>query len=243
MLRAVRFSVQLDFEIEEETLSALKEKTQLIENISKERVREELTKTLLGKFTHKMSLLWESDLLKVLSEELWKRCLEEGKELIEIINSLPKEMALRYAAFFSVMEKDERQKLIRQLKFDNKTKSLVEKILDNLKIEIDSDIVCVRRFAAKIGIEATRGVYELKKAMGDGESKKALINLKKIVDENQCISVGQLALGGNQIMEMGFEKGKEIGRVLEEILQIVIENPNLNTAEELSKILKGRKGK
>ncbi|MBI4117258.1 MAG: HD domain-containing protein [Parcubacteria group bacterium] len=46
LLRAVRFAVELDFEIEGKTLEAIKEKAGLIEAIAEERVRDELLKII-----------------------------------------------------------------------------------------------------------------------------------------------------------------------------------------------------
>ena len=46
MLRAVRFSTQLEFAIEYDTMQAIIEKAYLLENISKERIRDELIKII-----------------------------------------------------------------------------------------------------------------------------------------------------------------------------------------------------
>ena len=48
MLRAVRFSVQLGFAIEAETIQAVTESAELIKNISKERIRDEFEKIILS---------------------------------------------------------------------------------------------------------------------------------------------------------------------------------------------------
>ncbi|MDE5582655.1 MAG: CCA tRNA nucleotidyltransferase [Ruminococcus sp.] len=49
IMRAIRFSAQLGFEIEEKTAEALHRMKNRLENISKERIREELDKILCGK--------------------------------------------------------------------------------------------------------------------------------------------------------------------------------------------------
>ncbi|MDQ4065764.1 MAG: CCA tRNA nucleotidyltransferase [Actinomycetota bacterium] len=49
MLRAFRFASQLDFKVHEETLAAIGEMHEQIENISAERIRDELVKLLVGK--------------------------------------------------------------------------------------------------------------------------------------------------------------------------------------------------
>lgn len=46
MLRAVRFSAQLDFSVDEDTKEAIKELSSTIKNISSERIRDELLKTI-----------------------------------------------------------------------------------------------------------------------------------------------------------------------------------------------------
>ena len=48
ILRAMRFAGQLSFDIEDETLQAMKEKAILLKDISAERIREELTKLLIS---------------------------------------------------------------------------------------------------------------------------------------------------------------------------------------------------
>ena len=62
MLRAVRFACQTGFEIEERTLSAIKEKAHLIKFISEERIFAELKKALCGTFPGKLSLCADTGL-------------------------------------------------------------------------------------------------------------------------------------------------------------------------------------
>lgn len=51
MLRAIRFSAKLDFDIEMATYEAMKKYAYLIEYVSAERIYTEITKTLLSKRT------------------------------------------------------------------------------------------------------------------------------------------------------------------------------------------------
>ena len=50
MLRAIRFSAQLGFQIEKATFDAINKKSSLLSNVSKERIFVELNKTLSGNF-------------------------------------------------------------------------------------------------------------------------------------------------------------------------------------------------
>lgn len=73
MMRAVRFSSQLDFSIEEKTLEAIKTNSHLIKNISQERIRDELVKILLSSNPRKgFDTLYETGLLSYILPELNK---------------------------------------------------------------------------------------------------------------------------------------------------------------------------
>ncbi|WP_425514016.1 CCA tRNA nucleotidyltransferase [Clostridium frigoris] len=71
MLRAIRFAASLDFDIEEETILAIKNNFNLISNVSNERIRDELCKMLVSDNTTKaLKLLEETKLLQVILPEL-----------------------------------------------------------------------------------------------------------------------------------------------------------------------------
>ncbi len=75
LLRAVRFSCQLDFSLDPKTLLSIKNNSSLIKNISKERIREELNKILLSPKPSKGFLLLEST-------GLLKHILPEVQEMV-----------------------------------------------------------------------------------------------------------------------------------------------------------------
>lgn len=71
LLRAIRIAVQLDFKIEEETWSKLKEDAPLLSKISKERVKEELVKILESEKPYEgILLLKDAGLLEQIIPEL-----------------------------------------------------------------------------------------------------------------------------------------------------------------------------
>jgi poly(A) polymerase len=57
MLRAVRFAARFDYEIEAGTLAAIQQLAREIEVVSRERIRDELTKMLTGRHAHRAFLL------------------------------------------------------------------------------------------------------------------------------------------------------------------------------------------
>jgi len=65
MMRVIRFACQLGFEIEDKTLEAVKKYSDLIVRVSPERIRDELTKTLISTQSSRgIKLLDETGLLK-----------------------------------------------------------------------------------------------------------------------------------------------------------------------------------
>lgn len=70
ILRAIRFSAQLGFDIEDSTYKQIAEHAQLITNISTERIREELNKLLTSDNADKFSLLYKAGILKYIMPEI-----------------------------------------------------------------------------------------------------------------------------------------------------------------------------
>ena len=240
MLRAVRFSVQLDFDIEATTKEALKENAELIEKISAERIREELTKTITGNALNRLPVLWETGLLKHISLELCESVEKNSEYIIYHLNGIEKNTAMAYAAFLQFMDVDKAKKVLQSLKFDTKTMRLAETVLNNMKVEIETNSAQVRKFAAKIGTEALETLYKVKLAGGENAAEKALGTLKSVVENGDCISVKGLALSGEDLMCIGVEKGKAIGNILNELLEMVLKNPQMNNKEALLKTVRDK---
>lgn len=69
ILRAIRFSAQLGFRIDEETLEAIRSKVNNLNNISAERIRVELTKLLISDHPDRLHDLYELGITKVVLPE------------------------------------------------------------------------------------------------------------------------------------------------------------------------------
>jgi len=72
MIRAIRFATQLNFEIEQNSLSAIKQNADRINIVSKERISEELNKIILAdKPSIGFKLLFDTGLLKIIFPQLY----------------------------------------------------------------------------------------------------------------------------------------------------------------------------
>lgn len=56
---------------------------------------------------------------------------------------------------------------------------------------------------------------------------------RQIMEKKQCLSIRQLAVTGTDLIAAGMKPGKEIGEVLKQLLDYVLENPEANTKEQL----------
>lgn len=122
MMRAVRFAAQLAFEIEEETLEAIKENCQLLSKISGERIREELFKILASdQPAEGIQLLTETDLMKEIMPEVLEaqgvpqtghHTLDVYSHMVESLRHCPSSDPLvRLAAFLHDVGKPKSRKL------------------------------------------------------------------------------------------------------------------------------------
>lgn len=111
MLRACRFSAQLGFCIEKETLEAIRKNAHLIRNVSDERVRDELLKLLEGEYAYfGLEYMFKTGLMKFISPELnWLGDVNQPKKhhrynvlyhSFQTVEFLPKKGLLRLAGLF-----------------------------------------------------------------------------------------------------------------------------------------------
>ena len=110
ILRAIRFSAQLDFSVEEKTYAAAEALSQTLEEISAERIREELLKILLSDHPEKLLLCYETGMTAVFLPEFDAmmqtpqntphHCYDVGTHTIESIKRIRADRVLRLAMLF-----------------------------------------------------------------------------------------------------------------------------------------------
>ena len=112
MMRAIRFSSKLDFEIAPEVVESIKKNKKLIRKISAERIQVELSKTLMGtnrRYAFKVmkdtglmdEILPEVIALKSVSQADHQYHYEDAYEhTMTVVDKVPDDLQLRYAALF-----------------------------------------------------------------------------------------------------------------------------------------------
>lgn len=56
---------------------------------------------------------------------------------------------------------------------------------------------------------------------------------QQIMEKEQCLSLKELAVNGSDLIARGIQPGKEIGEILHQMLEKVLEEPELNEKEVL----------
>lgn len=111
MLRAIRFSCQLTFDIEENTYNSIKDNYKLIENISFERIRDELCKILISPNPSRgLELLKDTKLLELILPEINSlvdfspKCTNHNRNVfthtLRVIDNTENNLLLRLSALF-----------------------------------------------------------------------------------------------------------------------------------------------
>lgn len=274
MLRAVRFSSQLGYEIEQETAQSICLVSSLVQNVSKERIRDELIKILTSDHPILIFQLSTLGLMKYLIPEL-ECCIGfEQKNphhdkpvdvhTLEVLRNTPNNLIIRLAALLHDIAKpntftlDEQgighfhghdlagevltEKILRRLKFDQNTLKkvciLVKEHMSRLNQVNDKNI---KKFINRVGRENLANLFALQIADAKGSKRSYnlsdILNLKKEVErvlkEKQPLTVQDLAVKGHDLIHIGIKPGVKMGQILNVLLEQVLENPELNTKEDL----------
>ncbi|MFJ5564615.1 CCA tRNA nucleotidyltransferase [Lysinibacillus xylanilyticus] len=124
MLRAVRFSAQLGFLIESETLKAMQEKADNISWIARERIKAELDKLWVGKDVYNgIRKLEESNLVNYLNGTF------QAKDWYEF-NTQDKLLGW---AYFAVLQGEDWREVLGEYRLSNKEMTFVKAVLEALK--------------------------------------------------------------------------------------------------------------
>lgn len=219
IMRAIRFAARLGFAIEEETFNSIKKNRCLLKNISAERIQAELVKML--ETSDDLHLLFESGVAEVILPEV---------NFDDISLNVPCDRELKLSAL--LYNAEDARDFFNRLKFDNNTKHNVLKILECSRESIGNTDYEIKKMLNRYGEELFGKTLVLLECYGkDMSYPKGIFNRVK----TEAYSLKHLAVTGNDIMNLGIN-GREIGRVMDELLDRVMKNPGLNSKDKLQDI-------
>ena len=276
ILRALRFSSVLGFEIESETADSIRRNYTLLKNISVERIFVELSKLICGVDAGRILREYEEVFFFILPEiKSMKNCTQNHErhifdvwghtiKAVENVRPIP---GLRFAILLHDSGKpqckttDENgtdhfynhakvsrkiaESVFTRLKtstaFKNRVCDLVE-YHDFLPDKISKKTY--KKYIAKLGYGTVKDLFEIRKADISAQNPKffdeeiirngyGLKILEEIESEDKCFKVTDLAISGRDITALGVKPSPETGKILEKLLDEVMDEEIENTREAL----------
>lgn len=279
IMRALRFSSVLGFDIEEDTKQAIFDNKELLKSIAVERVFVELQKLLLGDNVENV-LMEYRDVLAVVIPELipcfdfkqntkW-HLYDVYTHTIKSVALCPKVDYIRLCLLLHDIGKpycktvDENGQdhfkghpaksaelattVLKRFKVSNEIFNKVIKLIEVHDFYIKFEKPNVKRWLNALGENLTLDYIDVKIAdLGSHNLDLSqheidiLYEIKDltqaVIDANEPYAVSHLNISGNDLLALGYS-GKSISIKQAELLDMVIENPKLNTKEKLIKLAK-----
>lgn len=278
IMRAVRFSAQLGFTIEKETGRMIAKHAPRLSDISMERIRVEWEKTLLSDHPTYVDLYADYGIAPFIVRPGHERCFSHERDALlgELhrryqagLLEEPLYPVLMITAFLWDLSENEANAALRYLKYDNKTREAVTKILRFRTEPLTADRVKIKQAMSRMGratwaallalweasiaskdhlglllqMPGMKGLHEeipVPEQAGDNTDpmeEKVLAQVRDltrdILDQEEPFTIAQLAVNGSDLIKAGIPAGKNLGEILEKLLQKVMQSPTLNKKEIL----------
>ena len=149
-----------------------------------------------------------------------------------------------------IYSKEIAQKVLTRLKFSNAQIEYITHLIENHMFHYESSWsdAAVRRFIVRVGLENIDGLIDLRLAdmygkynqdvrLHDSAACALLVELKdrvKSVEKQQdALSMKDLKVNGRDLMQEGIPAGKNLGRILNELFETVLDDPAMNDRDKL----------
>ncbi|MCP3099607.1 CCA tRNA nucleotidyltransferase [Myxococcus sp. K15C18031901] len=248
-MRAVRFAAVLGFSLDPATRDAIPATLGVFRKVALERVREELTKLLLSpRAEGGLVLLSETGLLDVFLPEVARADPEAARLARAATQAAPAEIELRVAALLAdLVDRTRARDIGLRLKFPNKVADLVALLVENARLEdrvADSD-PALRRLLARVGLAQLPHLVAVARARVQVRAPERCAELEQLVTRLEALAAARpplvakdLALTGGDIMAtLGVGPSPIVGEATRFLMESVLDEPSLNTAEALKQRL------
>ncbi len=157
---------------------------------------------------------------------------------------------LKFAALLHSVPGGAAKEVMRRLKFDNETTDMVVRLvaahdtLIDLSGSKEEKLAAMRHLMHRLGPDMMELLWELQRAQlvainqETGAQRLAVLEEMKslhreVEAQGDCVSLKELAVNGKDLIALGATPGRQLGDILENLLQDVLDNPELNRKESL----------
>ena len=155
----------------------------------------------------------------------------------------------------AVISKDIAEKSLRGLRYDNQTVKLVTQLVEAHDRTIEPRKPVIRRCLNKMGLKQFLRLLDVKEAdymaqaqlYGDRLHKVEILQMTNEIlvaqiQQEDCFSLKDLAINGDDLIQLGYKPGKKIGTVLNQLLEMVIDGTMENSKDLLIQWANQNKG-
>ncbi len=244
LVRACRFSAQLEFNIDSETYTAMSNTLGKLKDVSKERISDELIKILNSNkpsiaFTH----FYNCGMLEILFPTIYISAVNDYKTFISAIEDMDNiesnKAYIKFARLLSITDKSCHLTTLKGLKLSNDFINSSLHLLNYINYDITNlnNDYNMRVFISEAGIEYLNDINTVwigMKQYDNSEINKLMLLQKNQIDNNFAFRINDLKISGNDLMSsLNLNPGPHIGELLKELLKMVLKYPNLNNKEKL----------
>ena len=229
ILRALRFAARFGFTIEQATWKAAKACVAGLQHLSAERVREEWFQGLrTAQRPSELLRLWNKiGALAAWLPEIGSGERGEGPDGSYVIDRFE----TRDPVLITVHLSDDPGATLERLRC---SRAEIERGRATRRFRRDipnpESPAEVRRWMSRAA-SVVDDLLAIQDARGSGSRLRIAVD--QIRESGAPLSVGELAIGGADLIAAGFKKGPVVGRVLKELLNEVLQEPELNTRSRL----------
>ncbi len=224
IIRALRFSSVLGFEIEEATSNAVLEKAELLLFVSRERIYAEMKKLVSG--------IGAARIIRK-----YKRVFDVifgGIDTdAEAVGRAEGTMASLAVFFYSSPE------AFASLKPSRSDSILLKSAIALAKDCIFKDEPLLKHMIVSRGVEAIKLSLEIRQAFGENIAEQRSM-LESVISSADCLSLSELAIGGRDIIALGAQPSPRIGEILSSLFEDVLNGKLKNDKETLINEAKSR---
>lgn len=243
IMRVARFAAKLQFSIENNTFQSIKNNLDTLKKVSKERIKDELCKTLMTKNpSFGLRILNESGVLNIIAPLLTSN--SSYINTISYLNNCKGDLETKIAYLYNKYETSLVLDELIALKFSNKEIKRVKFLLDLLErynhLDKKQTILTYKSFMALIKNHSPdTWEYTLEQFINLSEALG--LKFKHIVNTYKNVKVysrNELLINGNDLLSFGLSAGPNIKSILDACYLEILRHPEHNNQSFLMNFAK-----
>ena len=230
----MRFSAQLDFTIEENTSKAIFNNKKLLSFLSKERITEEFTRLLISNDCDKILVDYKEIFFELFSE-LKDEPTSRYNDACKKVAQCKKDLNLRLAIYFH-----NAKECLNKLSLTKKAQNEIEKLIDKQYDIVPLERIGLKKYIHDNSLDFTYQLIRyqyLLRYIDAIEQATYRDLLNEIEEKHLCYQLKDLAINGIDLLHLGFSN-KEVGALLQQLLELIIEEKLNNDKESLLNFIK-----